>query len=329
MKKYFWVSCLLLPMQLIAQDSTMNALTKDMDATGETKQPVKIFNSQKVINCNTAETIGRGKLEFNVTHNFQDIAGSNGGIKNFFGLDKSSDVRIGFNIGLTDRLNLILAHIKGDEIRLRPDVLHIPSTVELLPDKLYEIAFKYQLLRQMENDPSHPVSMAVYVNTVISTAKAVPGNNPRGFDKFGERTSQVYQLILAKKIGKVSIQVNPTVVHHNWVPTYDKPTTFAIGAAARVPFTRRFALILDYFFCFINDQKETNYYNNRLVKFKNPAGIGFEITTGGHVFSLKFTNNTAIMENQFIPYNSNSWGRGQYRWAFNISRAFSLWRPKK
>jgi hypothetical protein len=307
----------------------MSALTRDMDVAGNNaKQPVRIFNTEKVINANTTEMVGRGKLEFNVTHHFQDVAGSNGGIKNFFGLDKSSDIRIGFQIGLSDRVNLTLAHIKGDEIRLRPDVLHIPATVELLPDKLYEIGLKILLLRQLEKDPSHPVSLALFVNSVVSTVRAVPGNNPRGFDNFGERTSQVYQLILAKKIGKVSVQLNPTVVHHNFVPSYDDPTTFALGAAARIPFTQRFALLLDYFHCFISDEKKANYYNTRLVKFKQPAGIGFELTTGGHVFSLKFTNNTAIMENQFIPYNSNSWCRGQYRWAFNISRMFSLWRPK-
>lgn len=329
MKKYVLIICLFLPAAFFAQDTTMAGLMKDMDVSSkEGKSPVKIFNSERVINANTTDLVGRGKLDFNVTHHFQDIAGSNGGIKNFFGLDKSSDIRIGFEVGLTDRFDIIFAHIKGDEIRLRPDVLHIPSTVELLPAKLYEFAIKYQILRQLEKDPSHPVSLTLYANSVVSTEKSVPGDNPRNFENFGERTSQVYQIIVAKKIGKISLQLNPTLVHYNHVPSYDDPTTVAIGAAARVPFTHRFALILDYFYCFISDQKETNYYNTRLVKFKNPAGIGFEMTTAGHVFTLKFTNNTAIMENQFIPYNSNSWCRGQYRWAFNISRKFSLWRPK-
>ena len=306
----------------------MNSLTRDMDVPAQDKkQPVKIFNSEKVINANTTEVVPRGKMEFNVSHNFQDIAGSGGGIKNFFGLDKASDVRIGFHIGLTDRLNLNVAHIKGDEIRLRPDTLP-NGAVELLPDKLYEIALKYQLLRQLEKDPSHPVSLTLFINTVISTVKAVPGNNPRNFQNFGDRMSQVYQLILAKKIGKISLQLNPTLVHHNYVPTYDDPTTFALGGAMRIPFSQKFAMVVDYFHSFISDTKETNYFNNRLVKFHDALGVGFEIMTAGHVFTLKFTNTTAILENQFIPYNSNSWGKGQYRWAFNISRKFSLWRPK-
>ncbi len=204
------------------------------------------------------------------------------------------------------------------------------GNVELLPAKLYEIGLKWLLLRQMENDPSHPVSLALYVNTVITTEKAVtvPADNPRNLQDFGDRMSQVFQLILAKKIGKISLQLNPTLVHHNFVPTYDDATTFAIGGAARIPFSPRFAFILDYFHPFISDTKKSNYFSKFDVKFDNIFGAGLEITTAGHVFSLKFTNNTAIMENQFIPYNSNSWCKGQYRWAFNISRTFSLWRPK-
>ena len=309
----------------------MNSLTKDIDASGQDKRkPVKIFNSEKVINANTTELVAKGKLEFNVTHNFQDIAGSVGGIKNFFGLDKASDVRIGFHIGLTGRLNLIFAHIKGDEIRLRPDTLP-NGAVELLPAKLYEVALKYQVLRQLENDPSHPVSLTLFINTVIATEKAVtvPADNPRNLQNFGERMSQVYQVIIAKKIGKVSLQLSPTVVHVNHVPTYDDATTFALGGAARIPFSHRFAFLVDYFHSFISDTKKANYYARKAVKFYDPVGIGFEVTTAGHVFSLKFLNNTAIMENQFIPYNSNSWGNGQYRWGFNISRTFSLWRPKE
>lgn len=308
----------------------MNDLMKNMETTGaETKPPVKIFNAQKAINAYTTEMVGRGKMEFNVSHNFGDIAGKNGGIKRFFGLDASTDIRIGFHIGLSNRIDLNVARIKGDELRLRPDTVGGPQPVELLPGKLYEIALKFLILRQLENDPSHPVSMALFVNTVVSSEKAVNvPDNPKNFEEFSDRLSQVVELIIAKKIGKVSVQVTPTLVHYNYAPSYDQNTTFAIGAAARIPFSRRFAFLIDYFHPFISDTKKDNYYTKRLVKFYDPLGVGFEITTAGHIFTLKFTNTSAILENQFIPYNSNSWGNGQFRWAFNISRTFSLWRPK-
>ncbi|HET6994062.1 MAG TPA: DUF5777 family beta-barrel protein [Chitinophagaceae bacterium] len=332
MKKFCWLCCFLLPLQLLAQDSTINDLMKGMEGPAtEAKVPVRIFNAQKTINCYTTEMVGRGKMEFNVSHNFGDIGGSNGGIKRFYGLDASTDIRIGFHIGLTNRLDLNLARIKGDELRLRLDTaLGGRQSVELLPAKLFEIALKFLILRQLENDPSHPISMALFVNTVVSSEKASTATDtPRSFEDFSDRLSQVIELIIAKKIGKVSVQISPTLVHVNYVPSYDEPTTFALGAAVRIPFSRRFAFLVDYFHSFISDTKKENYLQPaRRVKFYDPLGVGFEITTAGHIFTLKFTNTSSILENQFIPYNSNSWGKGQFRWAFNIGRTFSLWRPK-
>jgi len=327
MKKYFWLICFLLPLQfLLAQDSTMNSLMKDMDSSAqEKKRPVKIFNSEKVINANTTEVVARGKMEFNVSHDFMDIAGRQGGIKKFYGFDNSTDVRIGFHIGLTDRLNLNFAHSKGDSRGLIPDVAGRPT--KYLPNQLYEIALKYQLLRQLENDPHHPIAVTFFFNNVTSAVDTAITDYK--FKNLGDRMSQVYQVIIAKKIGKVSIQLSPTLVHQDYVLNNDDATTFALGGAMRIPFSLRFAFLVDYIHCFISDTKKTSYNNNNGVTFRDPLGFGFEVTTAGHVFSLKFTNTSAILENQYIPYNSTSWGKGQYRWAFNISRTFSLWRPKE
>src|ERR1700733_8753562 len=121
MKSFFALAGLFVSLQICAQDSTMNNLTKGMDSSREGKKKVKIFQSERLINANTTEVIGKGKMDFKVTHNFGDIAGKTGGIKNFFGLDASSDVRIGFHIGLTDRLNINIAHAKGDEQIFRGD----------------------------------------------------------------------------------------------------------------------------------------------------------------------------------------------------------------
>jgi len=333
MKRYFWLSCFLLPLQLLAQDSTMNRLTQDMDNIPETKMPVKIFNSEKLITANTTEVTGKGKMNFKVTHNFGDIAGKSGGIKSFFGLDYTYDVRIGFDIGLTNRLDLGLAHAKGDEQPFR-HATPVDST-RGVPRLLYEIYLKYQLCRQLENDPSHPIALSLFVQSVVSTqtvpqdvhGNVIP-NKPISFEDFGDRLSEVVQLIIAKKIKKISLQLNPTLVHYNYVPSYDEATTFALGGAIRVPVSRTFAIIVDYFHPFHSDDKKNNYYNIFKVKFHDPLSIGLEILTAGHNFHLNFTNTTGILESEFIPYTTSAWKYGQYRWGFNLSRKFVLWRPK-
>jgi hypothetical protein len=198
------------------------------------------------------------------------------------------------------------------------------------------MSLKYQLLRQIENDPGHPIALSLFVQTVISTQAApkignvVVPNTPKSFENFGDRVSEVFQMIIAKKIGKISIQLNPTLVHYNYVPNYDDATTFALGGAMRLPLSRKIAFIVDYFHPFLSSAKKDYYYNTSLhaIKFHDPLSIGFEILTAGHVFHLNFTNTTGILESQFIPYTTSSWGKGEYRWGFNLSRTFVLWRPK-
>src|SRR5258706_12311766 len=130
MKKYFMGIAIFFSLFATAQDTTIHK------NSNSEKRPVKIFNSEKTINANTTEVVGKGKMDFKVTHNFSDIAGHDGGIKNFFGLDNSTDIRIAFHIGLTDRLNLNIARTKGDGMRLRPDTINYPGPGEYLASKL-------------------------------------------------------------------------------------------------------------------------------------------------------------------------------------------------
>ena len=107
MKKLSAFLLLLAAFPVFAQDTAI------VDSTIPEKVPVRIFNAEKAINAKTTELVGKGKMQFNVTHNFGDIGGKFGGIKNFFGLDNAVDVRIGFEIGLGEKLDIILARAKG------------------------------------------------------------------------------------------------------------------------------------------------------------------------------------------------------------------------
>lgn len=279
------------------------------------KKPVRIFSSTKTINARTPEVTGKGKMDFNVTHNFGDIAGDNGGIKRFFGLDNASDIRIGFHIGLGHKTDLVFARAKGAG----------------LVQNLWEFGIKHQLLQQREDDPGHPLSVAVYANTVISSQKRNAfDNQDNSFENLGDRTSNVIQLILAKKIGKVGVQLNPTFMARGYAISYDQKSIFALGGAIRLPLvSNRLNLVVDYFHPFRNQSSKDSFAVNDNIKFYDPLGVGFEILTSGHIFRLNFTNTTEILENRFIPRTITSWGKGQFRWGFTISRTFTLWREKR
>ncbi len=302
MKQIFTMTALIFSLQLLAQDD-------------KEKKSIQIFSSEKVINANTTETVGKGKMAFKVSHNFGDIAGDNGGIKQFFGLDNSTDIRIAFLVGLGKRFDLIGARAKGAGMQ----------------QQLWEGGIKYKLLEQIENDPSHPLSVALFANAVIASNKANAfSNQDNSYKDFSDRISNVLQLIIAKKMGKVSLQLNPTFITRGYAISYDQKNMFALGGAIKLPLvSNRLNLVVDYFHPFRKESVEDAFKTNDNIKFSDPLGVGFEILTSGHIFRLNFTNSTELLENRFIPRTITSWGEGQFRWGFTISRNFTLWRDKK
>jgi hypothetical protein len=300
MKRIFTLSLLFISIQLLAQ---------------EEKKPVQVFSSEKAINANTPETVGKGRMSFKVAHNFGDIAGSGGGLKQFFGLDNSTDVRIAFEIGLGKRFDVIAGRAKGASQQ----------------NRLWETGLKYKFMEQRENDPAHPLSVALFANMVISSNKASAFPNlDHSFRSFSDRVSNTFQLIIAKKMGTISVELDPTLVTRSYAISYDQKSFFALGGAIRMPLVKnRLNLLVDYFHVFRKEAVEDSFLVNNNLRFYNPLGIGFEILTPGHVFRLNFTNATELLENRFIPRTVSSWGKGQFRWGFTISRNFVIWRGKE
>ncbi|HKO79399.1 MAG TPA: DUF5777 family beta-barrel protein, partial [Chitinophagaceae bacterium] len=254
---------LLINLKGFSQDTTLVENTSAQQKT-ETDY-IWIFSSPRLINANTVELLAPGILEFKVTHNFGDIAGDNGGIKNFFGLDNATDVRIGFQYGLSKRINLIAARAKGAG----------------LVRQLYELGIKYRLMQQA-NDSKHPFSMTLFANAVVSAMEenSIAGEE-NSFDDFSDRLSQTIQLLIARKFGKISLQVNPTLVNTNYVVSGDEKTLFALGGAFRLPVKGKFSLLVDYFHTF-RSQSSIDVFKSRGIRFYDALGVGVELLTEGH-----------------------------------------------
>lgn len=332
MSKVFFLLYIIISFRVAAQDSTMNNLFKSMDKpVGSEKKPFKIFESEKLINANTTELIGKGKMDFRVIHNFYDAAGADGGINNFFGLDHAADIKIGFEIGLGRRLDLITSRVRGAE-----NYQTLFSDVQ----KIWELGFKYRVIEQKENDPGHPLSLAIFANTAVSSMQrpeltgTLADSTETFFTGLSDRMSQAVEVIIARKFGKLSLQLSPTYVHRNRVIPGDDKSIFALGSAARIPLSKKFAFIIDYFHVF-HSQPAIDFFKtpgsavHPVTQFYDPLGIGFEFLTAGHIFHINFTNATELLENRFIPRTVTSWSNGQFRWGFTISRTFVLCREKK
>lgn len=311
MKGKFLLLGLVLSLRLSAQTDSSVVIAEPATKKQEDAASLKVFYSQKLINTKTVEVLKKGILAFSVNHNFGDVAGNNGGIKNFFGLDEAADVQLGFQIGLSDKLNLVLNRTRGFGAVRRN----------------FETGLKYQFVRQKEN--GHPFSITAYANIVASSLKANPlDSQEASFRKFSDRLSQMVQLMVARRFGNISLQLSPTYLHTNLVIPSDQNSLFAIGAGVRIPLSKKIVIISDYFHAFRSDESRNALIATGFTPH-DVFGIGVEILTEGHMFHLNFTNAQNLLENRFLPRTSASWGDGQFRWGFTISRNFVLFRNKK
>jgi hypothetical protein len=112
----------------------------------------------------------------------------------------------------------------------------------------------------------------------------------------------------------------PTHIHYNIVPTSSESNNlFAIGVAGRVKVTKRMAITGEYYYVIPGTGMDG---------YHNALSVGLDIETGGHVFQLLFTNANAINERVVIGQTSGQWSKGDIRFGFNISRVFTIVKPK-
>ncbi|MES2240564.1 MAG: DUF5777 family beta-barrel protein [Bacteroidota bacterium] len=298
--------------KLSAQEQDLSQFIQSDSIEKDTEPVYATFKSTRIVNGRSNETVKKSELDLVISHRFGDAGGHYGGIKTFFGTDNASDVKVALDYGLTNKWSVGVSRTKGaTAIR-----------------ELYEANSKFKLLEQTQKNRI-PFSITLFGNAVMSAMTSnVNPTVPDHFDRFADRWSFVGQMILTKKINSnYSVAVSPTYVHYNRVGHGDTNDHFALGFGARAKLTKRLALIADYFYHFKTGNRDAFFSSNGL-NFYNPLAAGIEIETGGHVFQITFMNSTALLENQFVPYTTTTWEKGQFRWGFSISRPFALGKKK-
>ena len=277
----------------LSQD--LDSLLQTMDARDP--QPVlSTFKSPKLVLLQTNETQSAQNLTFWIGHRFGDIGGEDGGPHTLFGLDGATDIHIGFDYGLTNDLTVGIGRSRYNET--------------------YNLQAKFQLLEQLEE--RIPLSVTLFGQSSYITRRE---DLPSEFSEEIDRISHFIQVILARRFSSTfSFMISPGyLVRSRTVVPDDKENFLVLGMGGRLKITRSLSLIADYMLVNGFDRPgdlSTEYYN--------PLGIGLEIETGGHVFSLNFQNATYITANNFIPETAKSWTDGGIRFGFTISRNFYL-----
>jgi hypothetical protein len=269
-----------------------------LDELGEdstlTEYTTASYKSTRIINSISLENTAEGVLDLRISHRFGAM---NSGAEEFWGLDNAI-TRIGFDYGIKPWLMIGVGR----------------STYE----KAYDGFFKAKILRQSTGAKNMPVSLQLFSSVMINSLKAA---NPSQ-DLFTSRMGYTFQLLLGRKFSEgTTIQLMPTLVHRNLVETKDeKNDVFTLGIGGRQKFSRRAAITYEFHYVLPN-QLAPQYVDYSF-------SVGVDLETGGHVFQLFLTNSAGMNEQQFLTQNTGDWANGDIRLGFNISRVFTVKKPK-
>ncbi len=276
-------------------------LDEEITKTNENKTQFTeaTFKTSRLIDGHSVETTQGGVLDFKVSHRFGRL---NEGFYNMFGFDVAS-MRLGFDYGITNRFTAGIGR----------------STFE----KQYDGLLKYRLLWQSEGKRKMPVSVTLLSTIMLETDTLAlkSQKNISVSPRFTDKLSFAQQILIARKFSnEFSLQIMPTMIHENIVDSTHNPNDiFAIGIGSRVKITARSGLNFEYYYQLPSHKLEGTY---------NTFSAGYEIETGGHVFSLHVSNSTGMTERTFIAENYGRWSKGDIHFGFNIARVFTIKKEK-
>lgn len=297
---------------LNAQDELLGMM--ESDSTKPSKNYVTAtWKSIRLANAQTSETIKKNHLEYRILHRFGNIANSQLSFNQIahtaFGLDNASDIRLGFDYGITNKFSIGIGRSRINE--------------------MIDFSLKYAVLKQTQNFKI-PVSVTLFSSigySAVNSNRLYSEVENKSFEtRESHRLNYFNQILIASKISnRFSAQLMPAWFHRNFVVQSQNPNNkkfdgnnyFILGGAFRFKITDRMSVIADYYYNF------HPFYQNHPER-KNPFSIGYEMETGGHVFTLFLANNSAILENNFYTTTFDSWSKSQIKFSFCISRNFSF-----
>lgn len=245
---------------------------------------VDAFWTPTLITQTTTEHLPARNLNVTIMHSF-GIATSDV-VRNFFGLDNVQNVRLGLDLGLTDRWSVGVG---------RSSLLNV-----------VDIRSKYALLRQNESD-SKPVSISLKGDLGIITQE-----NLRPLE---DDLSTFGSVVISRKFNDTfSLMVAPMYAHFNRFGSAGSSDLLSVGLGSSIRLSNRFALTTEYY----------PVIGDRIEGTKNAFALGLNIQTGGHVFQLFFTSTEWHLEQYVLANNDNQFWAGDFRFGFNVNRIFGL-----
>jgi hypothetical protein len=294
---FFLLLCAVLAMRASAQE--VDSLLNSLSSTQKFNKVEATFKSTHIVLSNSTETQKKHDLDLRIRHHFGDIGGEFGNSHTLYGLDVASDLFIGLEYGITDKLTVGVGRSKHDE--------------------LFNFLVKQKILQQKEG--GMPLNLTLFAQAGLVARAPFAADEFRAYQ---DRLTYLIQPILSRKFSpSISFQLMPALlIRSSTQGPADPENLMSLGFAGRIKLTKRLSFVADY--TLVNELSRSDL----AADLYNPLGVGLEIETGGHIFSLNFMNSEYINENSFIPSTKKSWKDGGVRFGFTISRNFSLFKSK-
>lgn len=262
----------------------------DKDTTRKKVKKVKVYDTfagTRLINMHTIETYPKHTFVFIIQHRFGRL---NSGFFDLFGLDNGS-MRFGFEYAILNNLNIGIGRSGYN--------------------RTWDAFAKYTFLQQSKGPNQIPLSMSAVASIAIDGRKKLYADNRPVH--FSQRLSFSYQLLIARKFTRwLSVQLTPSLVHENLVATKaDKNLLFIMGGGARFHITPALSITGEYHY---------RVLDNPLNAYRNSAGIGVEINTGGHIFQITLSNSSPMFDPGYLRKTSGNIAKGEIHLGFNITR---------
>lgn len=260
------------------------------------QQPVPVgalFSAPKVINLASGEPLRRGEFQYSIRHTFGPISE---GVADLWGIDAGANIRLGFELGLSQRLSIVLAR----------------SSL----DKVYEAGARAQLMRQ-HADGGAPVALGLQLTTGFTSLDDVALD---GRPDFIGRTHVGLAVPISRRWSpRLSTVVVPMAA---W---FDDPQPglrlqdpaqdryWGVGTGVRWRLGRRLSATAQYLAA----------HQGNSEGWAHGVGLGAEVQTGGHVFQAFLTSTQAWNDAWLLaaPFGTRL---SDLRIGFMVARSFDL-----
>lgn len=288
---------LLLSFSLNGQDDLLDLLNQQEKPV--TNYTIASFKSTRIVSGHSIETNAKGVLQFLIGHRFGRL---NSGWRELYGIDNAT-IRLGFEYGLLDNLNIGVGR----------------SSFQ----KMFDGTLKWKMLRQQSGATNFPFTVTWVSTMYVSSTEWA---NPDRTNYFTSRLSYHHALLIGRKFKDLlSIQLMPTAVHRNLVPTEtDKNTIFSLGVGSSIRLNGSLRLNAEYYYILPN-QISSDIGGEKVT---NSLSVGVDLETGGHVFQIHLSNSRGMTEKYLIGETTGNWLDGDIHFGFNVSRVFTVQKPK-